>query len=224
MFRGPALAAVICGESRPEFAIALARRFTAASARRKCWPVAGTVAVLWLAQADVMAHSALPASAGPEPTTPKPTRRLATLMVDDPLVLASTAGMLEDLGHTMVEAESGQEALDLRARPPGESAGWQHSLAVKSARKLHPGWASLPVQDKVRGDSAALIRRTGRLLIRSRADRPAHRKDSSPRAGDSHTAALPVAPFRGRAGPARRAGSSARSRCRRSHGGNARAT
>jgi CheY-like chemotaxis protein len=75
---------------------------------------AGTLAELWLPQADVAAPPALPASAGPEPTALKPTRRLAVLIVDDdPLVLASTAGMLEDLGHITVEAESGQEALDI---------------------------------------------------------------------------------------------------------------
>jgi CheY-like chemotaxis protein len=39
----------------------------------------------------------------------------ATVMVvdDDPLVLASTVAMLDDLGNTAVEAGSGQEALEL---------------------------------------------------------------------------------------------------------------
>ncbi len=36
---------------------------------------------------------------------------------DDPLVLASTASMLGDVGHTAVEARSGQEALDYLAGP-----------------------------------------------------------------------------------------------------------
>src|SRR5215211_7655224 len=51
---------------------------------------AGTSAELWLPQADGVAPSTLPASAGAEPAIPKPTRRLAVLVVDDdPLVLAS---------------------------------------------------------------------------------------------------------------------------------------
>ena len=53
-------------------------------------------------------------TAGPEPAPAKPARRRTVLVVDDdPLVLASTAEMLEDLGHAAVEAESGQEALEL---------------------------------------------------------------------------------------------------------------
>ncbi|MFC7557506.1 response regulator [Pseudoroseomonas wenyumeiae] len=35
------------------------------------------------------------------------------LVDDDPLVLASTATMLEDLGHTVVAAASGRQALDI---------------------------------------------------------------------------------------------------------------
>ena len=45
---------------------------------------------------------------------PLPPARRGTLLLvdDDPLVLASTAAMLEDLGHRVVEAASGAEALD----------------------------------------------------------------------------------------------------------------
>jgi CheY-like chemotaxis protein len=114
-------------------------------------PGAGTLAELWLPQADVAAPSALPASGGPEPTAPRPTRRLAVLVVDDdPLVLASTAGMLEDLGHTAVEAKSGQEALDLLR------GGRRFDLVVADyampgmtglqfAEELHRHWPQLPV-------------------------------------------------------------------------------
>jgi CheY-like chemotaxis protein len=97
--------------------LAMVHGFAAQSGGRlvlRSTPGAGTLAELWLPQADVGVPSALPASAGPESTAPKPTRRLAVLVVDDdPLVLSSTAGMLEDLGHITIEAESGQEALDL---------------------------------------------------------------------------------------------------------------
>jgi CheY-like chemotaxis protein len=114
-------------------------------------PGAGTLAELWLPQADLAAPPALPASAGPEPTAPKPTRHLAVLVVDDdPLVLASTSGMLEDLGHTTAEAESGQEALGLMR------GGRQFDLVITDyampgmtglqlADELHRHWRQLPV-------------------------------------------------------------------------------
>lgn len=72
---------------------------------------AGTVSELWLPRAEA---KATPAAAGPEPAPTKPSRRRIVLVVDDdPLVLASTAAMLDDLGHAAVEARSGQEALEL---------------------------------------------------------------------------------------------------------------
>ncbi|MCO6418169.1 response regulator [Siccirubricoccus sp. KC 17139] len=72
-------------------------------------PGQGTVAELWLpgaAAAEPAAPSAAPAPAA----TPGPA--LAVLLVDDdPLVLASLAEMLADLGHRTVTAASGPEAL-----------------------------------------------------------------------------------------------------------------
>ena len=54
-----------------------------------------------------------PAAAAAEPAPQAaPVRGLAVLVVDDdPLVLANTAAMLEDLGHTALQAASGAEAL-----------------------------------------------------------------------------------------------------------------
>jgi CheY-like chemotaxis protein len=40
-------------------------------------------------------------------------RRTVLLVDDDPLVLASTRAMLEDLGHAVLEASSGPQALEL---------------------------------------------------------------------------------------------------------------
>jgi CheY-like chemotaxis protein len=40
-------------------------------------------------------------------------RRTVLLVDDDPLVLASTRAMLEDLGHVVLEASSGPQALEL---------------------------------------------------------------------------------------------------------------
>ncbi|MFX8715920.1 hybrid sensor histidine kinase/response regulator, partial [Acinetobacter baumannii] len=71
-------------------------------------PGEGTTAELWLP-----VTRAESVSASPEPAQhPAGTRSLAILTVDDdPLVLTSTAGMLEDLGHRVHEATSAAMAL-----------------------------------------------------------------------------------------------------------------
>jgi len=72
---------------------------------------AGTEAELWLPRAGAMATAPRP-TAGPAPRGDA--RRGTVLLVDDdPLVLASAAAMLEDLGHQVVEAATGAIALDL---------------------------------------------------------------------------------------------------------------
>ncbi len=71
-------------------------------------PGAGTTAEIWLPRAE-----ATPPAAPPEPAHAEPGPRALRVLVvdDDPLVLASTAAMLEDLGHVPIEARSGAEAL-----------------------------------------------------------------------------------------------------------------
>ncbi len=73
-------------------------------------PGQGTVAELWLPRA-----AGVPPQAPPEPAArpvPAPGPGLAVLLVDDdPLVLASTAEMLADLGHSVAEAASAPDAL-----------------------------------------------------------------------------------------------------------------
>ena len=69
----------------------------------------GTTAILWLpiaTKASVMVESRMPQPA---------TVRTAIILVvdDDPLVAMSTVDMLEDLGHTVIEANSGKEALEV---------------------------------------------------------------------------------------------------------------
>jgi PAS domain S-box-containing protein len=75
-------------------------------------PGEGTTAELWLPVAVRAAVSvrAPPDAAGSASTT----RPLVVLAVDDDrLVLMNTVAMLEDMGHTVLEATSGQQALDL---------------------------------------------------------------------------------------------------------------
>jgi signal transduction histidine kinase len=75
-------------------------------------PGKGTTAELWLPRAEETALPRMVEAQAPEP--PGPARRLTVLVVDDdPLVLASTTAMLEDLGHAVVEAISGRQALEI---------------------------------------------------------------------------------------------------------------
>ena len=74
-------------------------------------PGQGTTAELWLPVAGDSAD-ALSTLEEPPAESPPVTGGLTVLVVDDdPLVLMNTAAMLEDLGHEVVEAASGQEAL-----------------------------------------------------------------------------------------------------------------
>jgi PAS domain S-box-containing protein len=81
----------------------------------------GTRAELWLPMAGTPAarNAAVPgagagAGAGPAMAPPPAARGLKVLAVDDdPLVLAGTASMLEDLGHAVLAASSAEEALGL---------------------------------------------------------------------------------------------------------------
>jgi PAS domain S-box-containing protein len=76
----------------------------------------GTTAELWLP----CAPAATPAAAAQPAPKPQPSARPLTVMVvdDDLLVLHSTAAMLEDLGHTVFQAGSGQQALSQLAQHP----------------------------------------------------------------------------------------------------------
>jgi CheY-like chemotaxis protein len=80
-------------------------------------PGQGTVASLWLpTAADEVA-------APPDPATiavdaPVPDRLKILAVDDDALILMNTAAMLEDLGHEVLEAHSGPEALKLARDHP----------------------------------------------------------------------------------------------------------
>src|SRR5829696_809884 len=78
-------------------------------------PGEGTTAEIWLRPADLAAFvdQALPEQTG----APVRARPLTILVVDDDaLVLMNTAAMLDDLGHEVLEASSGQQALRLLRR------------------------------------------------------------------------------------------------------------
>jgi PAS domain S-box-containing protein len=78
-------------------------------------PGEGTTAEIWLRPADPAAVGL--ASLPSEPDAPAGGRPVTVLVVDDdPLVLMNTAAMLDDLGHEVLEASSGEQALRVLRR------------------------------------------------------------------------------------------------------------
>jgi CheY-like chemotaxis protein len=62
---------------------------------------------------------------------------------DDALVSTGTVAMLEDLGHTALEARSGQEALDILAARP--------DIAVVVTDQIMPQMTGLELTRRIRG-------------------------------------------------------------------------
>ena len=73
-------------------------------------PGEGTTVELWLPLA-APGEGEEAAEAGAAPLPPGAAPRVILVVDDDPLVLANTAAMLEDIGHTVLQAASGGEAL-----------------------------------------------------------------------------------------------------------------
>jgi PAS domain S-box-containing protein len=75
----------------------------------------GTTAEIWLP--TLPRSAAVPVEPLPSPPLPVGGRRLVVLAVDDDaLVLMNTVALLEELGHTVFEAYSGQQALEILRR------------------------------------------------------------------------------------------------------------
>ena len=80
----------------------------------------GTRVEIWLPRAPALAAGEqAPATSASSPE-PAPDRSLSILLVDDhPGVRATTAALLEDLGHKVSQSASGAELLEEMARSPG---------------------------------------------------------------------------------------------------------
>jgi signal transduction histidine kinase/ActR/RegA family two-component response regulator len=127
-------------------------------------PEAGTRVELWLPRAKTAPAPAVRAS-----DTPKiPTRTCRVLVVDDDvLVMNGTAAMIQDLGHSTIEAHSGAEALEVLSS--GQSVDvvfTDHAMPAMTGLQLaqhlqqrHPGlpivlatgYAELPVDPSSMG-------------------------------------------------------------------------
>jgi PAS domain S-box-containing protein len=106
----------------------------------------GTTAEVWLPVAE--------AEETPKPATvvayPHEVIRSLTVLVvdDDPLVLENTAAMLEDLGHRVIEARSGHEALELLGRA--------RTLDLVLTDHAMPGMTGMELADRIRAERPGL--------------------------------------------------------------------
>ena len=111
-------------------------------------PGEGTTVELWLPVSRDMVAVEAASLAGTLGGAARPCRVL--VVDDDPLVTESTAAMLEDLGHTVIEAMSGPRALDmLRLGAKVDVVVTDHAMpgmtGAELARQIRQLWPSLPI-------------------------------------------------------------------------------
>jgi signal transduction histidine kinase len=120
----------------------------------------GTSAEIWLPKSTAPVKMSV---APQPPATVRTGRPLRVLLVDDhDEVRATTLGMLEDLGHSVADAATGVDALDLL---DGQLADWDLLITdyamphtsgtqlVEQARKLRPGLPSLIITGYAESDA-----------------------------------------------------------------------
>jgi signal transduction histidine kinase len=108
----------------------------------------GTTVELWLPVSESALRSDVLPTFGPLSTGGRSCRVL--VVDDDPLVVASTAAMLEDVGHVVLEAQSGAVALDmLRQGEAVDVVITDHAMpgmtGAELARQIKQAWPTLPV-------------------------------------------------------------------------------
>jgi signal transduction histidine kinase/CheY-like chemotaxis protein len=125
----------------------------------------GTTAEIWLPQSEAVAEA--PAPDG----TSRPAHRTCTVLLveDDALVMSATAAMLDDLGHTVVEASSGKAALQvLRENTAVDLVVTDHAMpgmtGLELAEQIRAEWPALPIL--VASGHAELPERAGLALSR----------------------------------------------------------
>jgi PAS domain S-box-containing protein len=154
----------------------------------------GTRAELWLPVAKAEEERAEEPDGAALPRIPAPPGNLTVLVVDDDsLVLMNTAAMLEDMGHTVIEATSGEQALRVLRRTqqldlvitdqlmPGMT-GAQLLAAIRAERPdlpaiLATGYADVPAEEEfaaVRLAKPFLQRDLARAIASSIRPAPGH--------------------------------------------------
>ncbi len=108
----------------------------------------GTTAELWLPVADAVADTS---EAAVEKQELAPSRPLTVLVVDDDgLVLMNSVLMLEDLGHCAIDAQSGEDALNVLADGPLPDVvltdqAMPHMTGAELAKKITERYPGLKV-------------------------------------------------------------------------------
>jgi DNA-binding NtrC family response regulator len=113
----------------------------------KSAPGQGTTAEIWLPVAEDAAAAAM-ASVVETPTAPAASLRVLAVD-DDGLVLFNTGAMLEDLGHVVLEATSGEQALAILARETVDLVITDQAMpritGVQLLEAIHAQWPGMPV-------------------------------------------------------------------------------
>jgi signal transduction histidine kinase len=111
----------------------------------------GTTVRLWLPVGGApMGRSGAPAPASPVPAEQPPVSCRVLVVDDDALISASTGAMLEDLGHTAIEAPSAARALDmLREGIKVDLVITDQAMpgmtGIELAHHLRQSWPAIPV-------------------------------------------------------------------------------
>lgn len=131
----------------------------------------GTRAELWLpvagaaAQPEAQTQAPAPAPSPPPPKPAAPAKHRILVVDDDPLIAMTTAMMLSHLGHEVLEAYSGKQALEILQREDGvdllltdysmpRMTGAQLAEAARALRPALPvllatGYAELPQGERI---------------------------------------------------------------------------
>lgn len=111
----------------------------------------GTTVEIWLpSSAEMTAANAVQSPAGPAAELDTAPRPLTVLAVDDDaLVLMNTTALLEDLGHKVIEASSGREALSVLEHTEIDLLITDHAMPQMTGAQLiavvGERWPALPV-------------------------------------------------------------------------------
>jgi CheY-like chemotaxis protein len=108
----------------------------------------GTTAEIWLPSASSSTHPPEAKAAAAKDDAPR--RALRVLAVDDDaLVLFNTAAMLEDMGHTVLEATSGASAIEILRQQPIDLLITDQAMpkmtGVQLIESVLAAWPEIPV-------------------------------------------------------------------------------
>ena len=112
----------------------------------------GSTVELWLPQGQTPAGAAVGFDQPTSPEPERPPQRPGTVLLveDDPLVMVGTSAMLEELGHRVLEAASGDAALKILAANAAVDLvitdhAMQGMTGLELADRIQVGWPLVPV-------------------------------------------------------------------------------